>query len=68
MKRLTLPQRKMLKQINDYGAFGFKPNDYNFKMKGRVCLNLVKMGLAYHYPHGGFTITGAGQKALQEGL
>jgi hypothetical protein len=66
--KLTAPQLKMLEQIRDYGEFGFKPIDHNFKMKGRVCLNLVKKGLAYHYPHGGFSITEAGRTFLLENL
>lgn len=62
--RLTLLQRKMLSRINVEGYFGYKPQEYNFSSKTRLCKKLVSMGLAYDDPHGGFSITEAGKKIL----
>lgn len=62
--KLTLPQREMLDQIRTYGEFGYKPKEYNFKGKTRLCQKLVALGLAYDYPHGGFAITEAGKALL----
>lgn len=64
--KLTLPQIEMLDQIRTYGEFGYKPKEYNFKSKTRLCEKLVAMGLAYTYPHGGFSITKDGTQALLE--
>ncbi len=63
--KLTLPQREMLDQIRTYGALGYKPKEYNFKSKTRCCEKLVALGLAYEYPHGGFSITDIGKKLLE---
>lgn len=62
--KLTLPQREMLDQIRTYGEFGYSPNDHNFGSRTRLCKKLVDMGLAYAYPHGGFSITEAGRYLL----
>lgn len=62
--KLTLPQREMLDQIRTYGAFGYKPQESNYREKSRLCKRLVAMGLAYDYTHGGFSITEAGKKLL----
>ena len=61
--KLTLKQREMLDQIRTYPN-GYKPVEYNFKTKTRVCEKLVTLGLAYEYPHGGFCITEAGRNVL----
>lgn len=63
--RLTKAQRAMLEKLAAV-AREFVPNEYNFGNKTRVCERLVNMGMASHYPHGGFIITDYGRVALSE--
>lgn len=60
---MTNAQREMLERIKT-AEREYKPIEYNFKSKTRVCEKLVGMGLASRYVHGGYEITDVGRAAL----
>lgn len=62
---MTPAQRKILELINT-AKHEYRPIEYNFKSKTRVCERLVSMGFARPYAHGEYEITEAGRTALSE--
>lgn len=63
---MTKAQKAMLEHLNA-ATREYSPIEYNFRSKTRVCEKLVAMGLAFHYPHGGFIISEAGRAVVSKG-